>query len=170
MIPLSELYRHDENGHWNRLAQLGRRPDWAEGNADSWMRLTALASFQGRLFAGSGSCRGRAADCDGEGTLGRVRSFSFGQMSSFEEDLPAGWVHLAAIRRQGALELFIDGRRAAKSLDLPDRALDISTTAPLRLGLGGLTYFSGALSDVRLYRGALSEQEVARLSRPASNR
>jgi hypothetical protein len=40
-----------------------------------------------------------------------------------------------------------------------------STAAPLRLGLGGLTYFAGALSDVRLYRGALSEREIVALAR-----
>jgi hypothetical protein len=165
VIPLAELYRYEADGRWDRLAQLGRRPDWAEGKIESWMRLTALASFQGRLFAGTGSCRGRAADCDPEGTLGRVRSFGFGQMASFEEDLPAGWVHLAAVRRGGVLELYVNGKPAAKSHDVPDRVLDLSTAAPLRMGFGSLTYFSGALSDVRLYRGALSEQEIAALAR-----
>src|SRR5262245_44227343 len=164
-IPLAELYRYEADGRWDRIAQLGRRPDWAEGNADTWMRLTALASYRGRLFAGTGSCRGRAIDCDPEGTLGRVRSFAFGQMTSFEHDLPAGWVHLAAVRRGRSLELYLDGKPAAKSLDDPDQPFDVSTGAPLRFGLGGLTYFAGALSDVRLYRGALSQQEIAALAR-----
>jgi hypothetical protein len=35
----------------------------------------------------------------------------------------------------------------------------------LRIGFGGLTYFAGALSDVRLYRGALSQQEIVALAR-----
>jgi hypothetical protein len=86
-------------------------------------------------------------------------------MASFEEDLPAGWVHLATVRRSGMLELYVNGKLAAKALDLPDRVLDLSTAAPLRMGLGGLTYFSGALSDVRLYRGALSEREIVALAR-----
>ena len=86
-------------------------------------------------------------------------------MASFEDDLPAGWVHLAAVRRGGVLELYVNGKRAAKSLDQPYRVLDLSTAAPLRLGFGSLTYFAGALSDVRLYRGALSEPEIATLAR-----
>lgn len=165
VIPLSELYRFEEDGRWDRLSQLGRRSDFAEGNYETWTRLTALASFQGRLFAGTGSCRGRAADCDPEGTLGRVTSFGCGQMASFEDDLPSGWVHLAAVRRDGVLELYVNGKLSARSLDLPDRALDLSTKSPLRMGFGELTYFCGALSDVRVYRGALSEREVVALAR-----
>jgi len=164
-IPLAELYRYEADGRWERIGQLGRRADWTEGNADTWMRLTALASYRGRLFAGTGSCRGRAIDCDPEGTLGRIRSFAFGQMASFEHDLPGRWVHVVAVRRGRSLELYLDGKPAAKSIDDPDQPLDMSTTAPLRIGLGGLTYFAGALSDVRLYRGALSQQEIAELAR-----
>ena len=41
------------------VRQLGRRADFAEKSVDSWMRVTALASHQGRLFAGTGSCRPR---------------------------------------------------------------------------------------------------------------
>src|SRR5262245_35810445 len=163
-IPSSELHRYEEDGRWERLAQLGRRPDWAEGNVDSWVRLTALAGFQGRLFAGTGSCRGRAVDSEADETLGRVTSFGFGQMVSNEDDLPAGWAHLAAVRRGGVLELYVNGRLAARSLEQPDRELDISTSSRLRIGFGDLTYFSGALSDVRLYRGALSPQEIVALA------
>lgn len=165
VIPLAELYRYEADGRWDRLAQLGKRPDWAEKATDSWMRLTALASYRGRLFAGTGSCRGRAADCDPAGTLGRIRSFGFGQMASVEDDLPGGWTHLAAVRREGVLELYLNGKRAARSADVPERALDVSAAAPLRIGFGSLTYFCGALSDVRLYRGALSAKEIAALAR-----
>src|SRR5262245_16636907 len=59
----------------------------------------------------------------------------------------------------------VGSRPAASSLDVPDRVLDLSTAAPVRIGFGGLTYFSGALSDVRLYRGALSQQEIVALAR-----
>jgi len=165
VLPLAELYRYEKDGQWDRLAQLGRRPDWAAEKVESWMRRTTLASFQGGLYAGTGSCRGRAADCDPEGTLGRVRSFGFGQLASFEEDLPTGWTHLAAVRREGVLELYVNGKRVARSLDQPERKLDLSTAAPLRLGFGDLTYFSGALSNVRLYRGALTEREIGALAR-----
>jgi hypothetical protein len=164
-LPLAELYRYEKDGQWERIRQLGRRSDYAEKSVDSWMRVTALASHRGRLFAGTGSCRGRAADVDKTQSLGRVHSFAFGQMASHEHDLPTGWVHLGAVRRGTTLELYLNGKRVATSLDAPDRPLDVTTAAPLRIGLGGLTYFAGALTDVRIYRGALSEQEVAVLAR-----
>ena len=60
----AELYRHEADGRWERIGKLGRRADWAEGKVESWMRLTALASYRGRLFAGTGSCRG-VVGCSG---------------------------------------------------------------------------------------------------------
>ena len=164
VIPLSELYRYEVDGHWERLAHLGRRADWEEAKFPTWVRLTALASYQGRLFAGTGSCQGRAVDAAVDESLGRVTSFSFGQMASFEHDMPAGWSHIAAVRRNGKLAVYVNGEMASESLEEPDRPLDVTTTSPLRIGFGGLTYFSGAMSDVRIYRGALSEQEVAELA------
>lgn len=164
-LPLAELYRYEKDGHWDVVRRLGRRRDYAEKDVDSWMRVTALASHQGRLFAGTGSCRGRAADVDPETSLGRVYSFGFGQMASYEHDLPADWVHLTAARRGTTLELYLNGKLVARSLDAPDRPLDVTTAAPLRIGLGALTYFAGAMSDVRIYHGALSEGDIAGLAR-----
>ena len=86
-------------------------------------------------------------------------------MASHEHDLPAEWVHLTALRRGTILELYLNGKLVAKSPDAPNRPLDVTTVSPLRIGLGGLTYFAGALTDVRLYRGALSEREIAVLAR-----
>lgn len=164
VIPRSELYRYEEGDHWENLKQLGRRADWSEGDYSTWVRLTALASYRGRLFAGSGSSQGRALDAPVDPSLGRVTSFGFGQMASYENDLPGGWVHLAAIRRSNVLEVFVNGKLAAKSLDQPENALDVSNTAPLRFGLGDLTYYDGALRDIRIYRGALSDSEIAQLA------
>ena len=41
----------------------------------------------------------------------------------------------------------------------------LSRAAPLRVSLGSLTWFSRAPRDVRLYRGALSQQEIVALAR-----
>lgn len=164
-LPLAELYRYEKDGRWDRIRRLGRRADFAEKSLDSWMRVTALASHQGRLFAGTGSCRGRAADVDKEKSLGRVYSFGFGQMASHERDLPSTWVHLTAVRRGVTLELYLNGKLVARSSEAPDSPLDVTTTSPLRIGLGALTHFAGALTDVRLYRGALSGIEIVALAR-----
>lgn len=164
-IPLAELYRYEADGRWDRIGQLGRRSDWSEKKLDTWMRVTALASHRGRLFAGTGSCRGAAGHVDPEGTLGRVRSYAFGQMASHEHDLPNGWAHITAIRRGRSLELYFNGKQVSKSADNPDRPLDVTNTAPFRIGFGELTYFAGAISDVRIYREALSAEDVAALGR-----
>lgn len=166
LLPLAELYRYERDGKWANLGQLGRRADFKNDrtNIASWMRLTAMASYRGRLFVGTGSCQGRAVDCDAEGTLGRVRSYTFGQMVSHEKDLPPGWIHVAAVRRGRTLELYVSGRPAARSGDQPPHSIDVDSDSPLRIGFGNLTHFAGALSDVRLYRGALSENEIAKLA------
>lgn len=165
-LPLAELYRYERDGQWVKIGQLGRREDFKNlrSNISSWMRLTAMASYRGRLFVGTGSCQGRAVDVDPDGTLGRVRSFVFGQMVSHEKDCPPGWVHVAAVRRSRNLELFVNGKRVVQSGDRPQEPLDVDCDSPLRIGFGNLTHFSGALSDVRLYRGALFENDVAKLA------
>lgn len=167
LLPLAELYRYERDGHWARIAQLGRRADFTKERANiaSWMRLTAMASYRGRLFVGTGSCQGRAVDVDPEGTLGRVRSFTFGQMVSYEQDCPPGWNHVAAVRRGRTLELYLNGVRVQQSGDHPPQPLNVDNDAPLRIGFGNLTHFSGAVADVRLYRGALTANEVAQLAR-----
>ena len=65
--------------------------------------------------------------------------------------------------RGTVLELYLNGKLVAKSLDAPDRPLDVTTVSPLRIGLGGLTYFAGASTCV--FIEALSELEIAALAR-----
>ncbi len=167
LLPLAELYRYERDLRWTRIAQLGQRPDFSNERSKlaSWMRLTAMASYRGRLFVGTGSCQGRAIDCDPAATLGRVRSYTFGQMVSHEKDLPPGWVHIVASRRGRTLELYLNGKLVSRSIDQPPESLDVDTDASLRIGFGNLTHFSGAITDVRLYRNALAEHEIARLAK-----
>ena len=166
VLPKSELYRYEAGGSWRYLKRLAHRADWSEGAYATWTRLTALASYQGRLFAGSGSCQGRAIDAPVDESMGRVTSFGMGQMTSYERDLPDGWNHIAAVRRDNTLELYVNGKLASKSVDRPETALSVSNDAPLRIGLGDLTYFDGALRDLRIHQGALSASEIAELANP----
>jgi len=69
-----------------------------------------------------------------------------------------------ALNADDAYELYVNGRLVSKSGDQPSQAIDVDSDSPLRIGFGNLTHFSGALSDVRLYRGALSENEIAKLA------
>ena len=58
-----------------------------------------MTSYQGRLFACTRLCRGRAADVDPDGKLGRVYAIQLGQVAGHEHDIGSGWTHLAAVRR-----------------------------------------------------------------------
>jgi hypothetical protein len=163
VLPKAEVYRREADGQWTLLASLARRPDWARNRLHSWCRVTALASFQGKLFACTGACAGRAVDVDPEGTLGRVYSIQAGQVASHERDIGGGWSHLAAVRQGRRLRLFVNGRPAA-SAEIPEgRDFDLSNDRPLTMGFGTQGHFSGALADLRLFARALDAKEPAQL-------
>jgi hypothetical protein len=96
---------------------------------------------------------------------GHVWSFEAGQNVTCDREFPPGWHHLAAVRDADHLRLYVDGKLAARSPTYDGRALDVSNEKPLRIGLGSHDYFNGRLADVRLYRAALTESQVAILAR-----
>ncbi len=95
-LPLAKVFRYDGADTWTDLGQLDNTPDV------KYRRAWSMAVFQGRLFCG---------------TLpsGHVFSREAGKCVTYDHELPAGWRHIAAIRRKDRLELFIDGRRVARS-------------------------------------------------------
>ena len=163
VIPKAEVYRYESDGQWTLLGSMAHRPDWDRAKSNTWCRLTAMASYQGRLFASTGSCRGRSADVDPEGTLGRVYAIQIGQVASHERDIGGGWTHLAAVRRGAELRLYVNGRLSATSVAPNGRVLDLSNRQPLAIGFGPQTYFTGAMSDLRIYDCALEEGDVKQL-------
>jgi hypothetical protein len=163
VLPKAEVYRYEDDGHWTLLASLARRPDWARNNLHSWCRVTAFASFQGRLFACTGACAGRAVDVDPEGTLGRVYSLQAGQVVSHEKDIGGAWTHLAAVRQGRQLRLFVNGQLVASTQAQEGRDLNLSNDRPLVIGFGAQGHFSGALADLRWYVRALDAKEVRQL-------
>ncbi|MBN2292415.1 MAG: LamG domain-containing protein [Pirellulales bacterium] len=164
VIPKSEAYRFEADGQWTLLGSLGRRPDWARDDSPTWCRVTVMASYQGKLFAGTGACQGRAADVDPDGTLGRVYAIQAGQVVSHEHDIGGGWTHLAVVRRGADLRLYVNGHLSMSSTAPEGRILDLSNSEPLSIGFGAQNYFTGAIADVRLYARALQAGEVARIS------
>jgi hypothetical protein len=80
-----------------------------------------------------------------------------------QRSLPIGtWAHVAAVVKGSRASLYMDGR--------PDGQAERTGTpgvssAPLTLGFGVMhAYFAGALDDVRVYRRALTLQEIQALS------
>jgi len=164
VIPKAELYRYESDGQWTLIKSLAHRPDWQRAQHDAWCRLTAMAAHQGRLFAGTGSCRGRAAAQDPGGTLGRVHSLQIGQVVSHEHDIGGGWTHLAVVRRGAELQLYVNGGLSASSTAPNGRLFDLSNTEPLLIGFGAQTCFTGAMSDLRFYAAALEIDGIRRLA------
>jgi hypothetical protein len=162
-IPKAELYRYEADGDWTMLRSLARRADWARNQWLTWLRIPAMASHQGRIFLGTGSCRGRAGDRDPDGTLGRVYSLQVGHVVSHEQEIGGGWTHLGAVRRGSELLLYVNGRVTSSSRTPEGHRFDLSNQQPLVIGFGAQTYFTGAMADLRLYGRALSADEVRRL-------
>jgi hypothetical protein len=143
-LPLAEVYRYDGGETWTRTGRLDMTPDV------KYRRAWSMAVFQGRLFCG---------------TLpsGHVYALETGRNVSYDYALGKGWKHVAAIKRGYRLELYVDGKRVAKSADFEAAAFDTSDTVPLRIGFGAHDYFNGAIRDVRIYSRALADSEVKAL-------
>lgn len=164
LIPKAEVYRYEKDGDWTRLGSLARRADWDVNITHTWARITCLSSYQGRLFAGTGSCQGRALDAPADPSLGRVFSLQAGQVVSHERDLGGDWTHIAAIRRGRNLELYINGKLSSSSQLREGAAFNLSNDAPLWIGFGAQNFFHGAMADLRLYDGALDVTSIQQLA------
>jgi hypothetical protein len=110
-----------------------------------------------------GSCTSSQLDAPAD-FRGKVYALQTGQCVSHDRDLGPGWKHLAAVRRDGRLGLFLDGHRTAKSAALPAGPLDVTNGQPWRIGAGETDSFYGRMRDVRVYRRALTPDVVGRLA------
>ena len=160
VIPKAQVWRYEADGHWTLLNSLASRPDYADAEAFSWCRVPTFAAYRGRLFAGTGSCISRAVDIDPDCTLGRVYAIELGQVVSHDYDIGGGWTHLAAVRAGKRLRLYVNGEPAASSQAPPGHSFDLTNTRPLTIGFGSQGHFAGMIRDVRIYAGALDEQDI----------
>ena len=153
--PFAEAFRYDGDGNWTSLRR------FLQGAGAS--RLTCLAVYDGKLFAGGGS--GTSSHLDGPLDFrGQVYSLTAGRCASYDRDLGPGWKHLTAVRRGGRLELYVGGRLAATSAAFNPADYDLTNYRPLRIGFGEVDFFSGRIQAVRLYGRALSAGDVEHLA------
>jgi hypothetical protein len=145
-LPLAEVYRYEQNQTWKRLVQLDQTPDV------KYRRAWTMAQYRGRLFCG---------------TLpsGRVWSFAAGANVTHDREVKPGWHHLVAARMGDRLRLHLDGRQVAESAAFIPADFDLTTDRPLKLGAGSTDFLKGRMYDVKLFRGALTAQEIADLAR-----
>jgi len=100
------------------------------------------------------------------GTLpsGKVWSLKAGEVVTLDRQLPAGWIHLAAVKGEDRLKLYLNGKLVATSEKFDSTAYNLSNKMPLKIGFGPHDYFNGRLSDARFYSGILTDQAVTNLS------
>jgi hypothetical protein len=169
-IPRAEVCRFDGVPEWTSLKRFYSPEGWQPalpGHAkreeyNDWSRVTSLTVYDGKLFASTGSCTASVLDapCD---VRGKVFSMEAGKVASYDDDLGPGWKHIAAVRDEGQLKLYMDGKLVASSPHFNSSDYDISTDQPLRIGFGQTEYFAGKMSDVRLYKDALSGAQIQEL-------
>jgi hypothetical protein len=140
-LPLAEIYRFDGMTQWTRLGAVDQTPDVR------YRRAWSMAVYQGRLFVG---------------TLpsGRVLSIEAGRNVTWDHAFPGGWNHIAAVREPDRLRLYVNGREVGASAPFAAESYCLDNRQPLYLGGGAQEFFRGALADVRIYRGALSAEQV----------
>ncbi len=147
-LPLAEVYRFDSGQQWTKIGRVDHTPDV------KYRRAWSMAVYQGRLFVGALPS-------------GRVLSIEAGRNATHDRELSAGWHHVAAVRETNRLVLYVDGQQVSESSRFEPSSLNLTNGQPLRLGFGAQDYLNGDLSDVRLYRGALSPQHIERLHNAA---
>lgn len=143
-LPSAEVYRFDDP-KWSKVGRLDFTPDVR------YRRVWTMAVYRGRLFAGVLPS-------------GHVHSIEVGRNVTYDRALPAGWVHLTAVRDSDHLRLHVNGKLVATSSKFKAQDYDISTDKPLNIGFGAHDYFNGRLSDVRLFGRALTEREIEQLA------
>jgi len=142
-LPSAFVYRMDES-QWSNVGCLDSTPV-------NLRRVWTFAVHGGRLYAG---------------TLptGKVWRLQAGAMATADRVLPGGWRHIAAVRRGGWLELFLDGELISRSWRFHPNHFQLDNSQPLTLGFGRHEHLDGMLSDVRIYDGAMRPEQVRKLA------
>jgi len=140
-LPLAEIYRYDGDENWKRLGSVDSTPNV------KYRRAWSMATYQGRLFVG---------------TLpsGRVLSLEAGKNVTYDRPLEPGWHHIAAIRGENVLRLYVDGKLVAESLEFEKSDYDLTVNQPLQIGFGAQDFFRGSLAEVQIYRGELLPDQI----------
>ena len=169
-IPRGEVFRYDDDGRWTSIHRFFSPPGWDPGpptapvreEVNNWTRVTSLTVHSGKLFASIGSCTSSVQDAPAD-VRGSVFSYTAGRCVSYDDDLGPGWRHLVAVRRGDRLQLSVDGRLVATSASFDPDRYDLTTGGALKIGFGEQDFFTGRIREVRLYRRAIDEDEIAAL-------
>ena len=169
-IPRAEVFRYERHRSWTSLRRLFDPPGWrpvlvrnmtrppdGDRRMREWTRVTSLTQHDGLLFASVGSCTSAAADAPAD-VRGSVHAFGAGVVATTPRTLEPGRRHVVAVRRGGALTVFVDGREAATARGAISGS--VATTAPLRVGEDEAGRYAGAISGFQTFDRALEVREI----------
>ncbi|MCG3148641.1 MAG: hypothetical protein PCFJNLEI_02086 [Verrucomicrobiae bacterium] len=151
VIPLAEVYRYETDGQWANIGRLVQNEAMDETSIRTWNRVPCLTVYRGRLFAGTSSCHGDAAEKP-HPHAGRVYSIEAGRNVSFDDDLGSDWHEIAFERDATELRLSIDNKLVGRSVAFTAGDYNLSNTQPLCFGVGPQSHLAGAIREVRLFR------------------
>jgi hypothetical protein len=166
-IPKAEIYRYDDDKRWTKLVQFGINPDYSEYQGPSWRRVTCMAVYAGRLFAGTGTCSCDnyiANDMNLDENAGRVFCMEAGYNVTYDDDIGSKWTHIVATRTSDSLSLYINGEMVNTRPASIKKQCNVSNKKPLLIGFGEQNFFQGKIKDVRIYNRALKTDEVRRIN------
>jgi len=159
VIPKGEVWRYDGGKQWTLVKQLVQNPEWASTKLFSWNRVPCMTVFQGKLFAGTSTCAGRA-EVEQKTDVGKVFSWEAGKNVSYDDDIGTGWNHIVAVKEGNKLKLFLNSNLVGTSSDFDASQFKLSNNKSLLIGFGNKNYFAGFMKDIRIYNRALDQVEV----------
>jgi hypothetical protein len=162
VIPKAEVWRYDGGEKATLIKRLVNNEAFSIAEHESWCRVPSMAIYKGKLFAGTSTARGFAVK-NLTIDAGKVFSWETGKCVSFDDDLGSVWRFVVAVREMGRLKLYVDGKLVAVSSPINSGTLNINNDKPLLIGFGAENYFKGAIKEIRIYSGALSQASIMRL-------
>ncbi len=144
-LPLAEVYSYEGDTTWTRIDQIDRTPDV------KYRRAWTMAEHDGKVF-----CTTLPS--------GHIYAYDAGKSVMWEEPVLPGWRHIAAIKKENHLELYLDGKLVGKSGAFDADAYDLTSDQGLQIGFGPTDYFRGNMKELRIYNRALTAAEIKYLS------
>jgi hypothetical protein len=142
-LPMANVWRMD-GGTFSHVSTLDH------SNA-ALRRVWSMAVHNDKLFAGTTPS-------------GHIKSISAGALASWDFQFPAGWHHVAAVKKQNELLLYVDGICRARRSIPASQIYSFDNKEELKIGFGPFEYFRGLMSDMRIYNRALEQHEIEQLS------
>lgn len=145
-LPLAEVYRYEGGTTWISTGQLDKTP------GVRYRRAWSMAVYDGKLFCGVLPS-------------GHVFSLEAGKSATYDRALSAGWHHLAAVKADDRLKLYVNGACVAESTKFDPGDYDLTPKKPLKIGVGQHDYFNGRMKDLRIYDRELGTAEIVELAK-----